>query len=196
MGSTWSDTDAVFFAEEAAIIFDSTSGVRGFQDGAGFEVGTMFMPYADSAGDRNGVIIGGAALWLLDSGDAALNDASWQFMKFMAQEDQQVTWHTGTGYFPVRTDISANSNLQTFWTDNPNFVTAISQLETTATILDDGSPNYAVLGGRAGPAPAIRRFIVEAYSSVLDDGLSAQEALDIAAEKANQELADYNAFFE
>ncbi|MEM7801376.1 MAG: ABC transporter substrate-binding protein, partial [Chloroflexota bacterium] len=196
LGSTWSDTDAVFFAEEAAIIFDSTSGVRGFQDGASFEVGTMFMPYADSTGGRNGVIIGGAALWLIDSSDAALNDASWQFMKYMAQEDQQVTWHTGTGYFPVRTDISANSNLQTFWDENPNFVTAISQLETTATTLSDGSPNYAVLGGRAGPAPAIRRYIVEAYSSVLDDGLSAQEALDIAAEKANQELADYNAFFE
>ena len=55
--------------------------------------------------------------------------------------------------------------------------------------------NYAVLGGRAGPGPAIRRYIVEAYSSVLDDGMSAQEALDAAAEKANQELSDYNAFF-
>ncbi|MFK7801510.1 MAG: ABC transporter substrate-binding protein [Anaerolineae bacterium] len=196
LGSTWSDTDAVFFAEEAAIIFDSTSGARGFQDGAGFDVGTMFMPYADSADGRNGVIIGGAALWLLDSGDGDLNDASWQFMKYMAQENQQVTWHTGTGYFPVRTDISGNSDLQAFWTENPNFVTAIDQLETTNTVLADGSPNYAVLGGRAGPAPAIRRFIVEAYSAVLDDGLSAQEALDIAAEKANQELADYNAFFE
>ena len=196
LGSTWSDTDAVFFAEEAAIIFDSTSGVRGFQDGASFDVGTMFMPYADSAGDRNGVIIGGAALWLIDSGDSDINDASWQFMKFMAAEAQQVSWHTGTGYFPVRTDISNNSDLVTFWDENPNFVTAINQLETTQTILDDGTPNYAVLGGRAGPAPAIRRFIVEAYSAVLDDGLTAQEALDIAADKANQELADYNAFFE
>ena len=196
LGSTWTDTDAVFFAGEAAIVFDSTAGARGFQDGAEFEVGTMFIPYADSAGDRNGVVIGGAALWLIDSGDDAINAASWDFMKFMAAEGQQVTWHTGTGYFPVRTDISDNSDLVTFWDENPNFVTAINQLGTTKTALEDGSPNYAVLGGRAGPAPAIRRYIVEAYSSVLDDGLSAQEALDIAAEKANQELADYNAFFE
>ncbi len=196
LGNTWTDTDSVFFAEEAAMVFDSTSGARGMQDGASFEVGTMFIPYVDSAGDRNGVIIGGAALWLIDSEDDAQDAAAWQFMKFMAEEEQQATWHTGTGYFPVRTDISGNADLVAFWDENPNFVTAINQLESTATMMDDGSPNYAVLGGRAGPAPAIRRFIVEAYSSVLDDGMTAQEALDIAAEKANQELSDYNSFFE
>jgi sn-glycerol 3-phosphate transport system substrate-binding protein len=195
LGNTWSDTDTVFLAGEAAMMFDSTAGTRGLQDGAEFEVGTMFIPYVDSAGDRNGVVIGGAALWLLDSGDAATNDAAWQFMKFMAEEAQQVTWHTGTGYFPVRTDISGNAELTAFWDENPNFVTAINQLESTKTTLDDGTTNYAVLGGRAGPSPAIRRLIVEAYSAVLDDGMTAQEALDIAAEKANQELADYNEFF-
>jgi sn-glycerol 3-phosphate transport system substrate-binding protein len=196
LGNTWTDTDTVFLAGEAAMMFDSTSGVAGLQAGAEFEVGTMYIPYADSAGDRNGVIIGGAALWLIDSEDDAQDAAAWEFMKFLTAEEQQVTWHTGTGYFPVRTDISGNADLQTFWEENPNFVTAISQLEDTFTTMDDGSTNYAVLGGQAGPAPAIRRLIVEAYSGVLDDGLSAQEALDIAAEKANQELADYNAFFE
>ena len=109
---------------EVAMMFDSTAGARGLQDGAEFEVGTMFIPYADSAGDRNGVIIGGAALWLIDNADDAKDDASWQFMKFMAEEAQQVTWHTGTGYFPVRTDISGNADLTTFWDANPNFVTA------------------------------------------------------------------------
>jgi sn-glycerol 3-phosphate transport system substrate-binding protein len=86
--------------------------------------------------------------------------------------------------------------LNAFWDENPNFRTAFEQLAATDTTLPDGSPNYAVLGGRAGPFPAIRRLIVEAYSAVLDDGLSPQEALDAAAEQANQELADYNAFFE
>jgi hypothetical protein len=36
---------------------------------------------------------------------------------------------------------------------------------------------------------------VEAYSGVLDEGKTAQEALDEAAERANQALSDYNAFF-
>ncbi len=196
LGNTWTDTDSVFFAEEAAMIFDSTAGARGFQDNADFEVKTAFIPHSDSS-ERNGVVIGGAALWLIDSGDEAENAAAWDFMRFMAAADQQVTWHTGTGYFPVRVDLQGSPppDLATFWDENPNFVTAIEQLATTRTTLDDGSPNYAVLGGRAGPFPEIRRIIVEAYSAVLDEGKTAQEALDEAAERANQALADYNAFF-
>ena len=102
----------------------------------------------------------------------------------------------GSGYFPVRVDAADDPELQQFWAENPNFTTAIEQLGTTRTTLADGSPNYAVLGGRSGPSPAIRRLIVEAYSRVLDDGATPQEALDEAAEKANRELSDYNAFFE
>lgn len=194
LGSTWTETDSTFQTQQAAFMIDSTSDVSIIQNSE-FEVQTAFIPHADSS-DRNGVIIGGAALWLIDSGDAATNQASWEFMKFMAQPAQQITWHTGSGYFPVRTDLSDNADLQAFWAENPNFVTAIEQLGTTKTTLDDGSVNYAVLGGRAGPFPAIRRLIVQAYSRVLDDGLSPQEALDEAAEKANEELSNYNSFFQ
>ena len=86
--------------------------------------------------------------------------------------------------------------MQAFWEENPNHLTALEQLMTTSTTLADGSPNYAVLGGRAGPFPAIRTILKEAYSRVLDDGWTAQEALDEAVEKSNTVLSDYNEFFE
>jgi sn-glycerol 3-phosphate transport system substrate-binding protein len=194
LGNTWTDTDSTFLTQQAAMIFDSTSDVSIIENSE-FEVGTTYIPHSDSS-ERNGVIIGGAALWLIDSGDDAVNDAAWQFMKFLAEPEQQVTWHTGSGYFPVRTDVQESEEIQTFWAENPNFQTAIDQLFTTPTTLADGSPNYAVLGGRAGPFPAIRQIIVEAYSRVLNDGLSPQEALDEAVTKANDELENYNAFFE
>jgi sn-glycerol 3-phosphate transport system substrate-binding protein len=194
LGNTWTETDSTFTTGQAAIMIDSTSDVSIIEN-SDFKVGTAFIPHSDSS-ERNGVIIGGAALWLIDSGDEAQNAAAWQFMKFMAAPDQQVTWHTGSGYFPVRADLADNPELNTFWDENPNFRTAIEQLATTQTTLDDGSLNYPVLGGRAGPYPAIRQILVETYSRVLDDGLSPQEALDEAAEKANEELANYNAFFE
>ena len=52
LGNTWTDTDTVFFAREAAMIFDSTSGAKGFQENADFEVKTAFIPHSDSS-DRN-----------------------------------------------------------------------------------------------------------------------------------------------
>ena len=193
LGSTWTDTDATFQAGQAAFIFDSTSDVA-IINNSEFDVTTTFIPHSDSS-ERNGVVIGGAALWLIDSGDDAINDAAWQFMQFMAQPEQQVTWHVGSGYFPVLTAVQDSEEIQAFWAENPNFVTAVEQLVTTTTMLEDDSINYAVLGGRAGPFPAIRRLIVDAYGRVLDDGLSPQEALDEAAELANGELENYNAFF-
>ena len=117
-------------------------------------------------------------------------------MRFMSEEAQQITWHSGTGYFPVRTSLQDSEELMGFWEDNPNFLTAIEQLADTNTTMEDGSTNYPVLGGLAGPFPAIRQLVVTAYSRVLDDGLSPQEALDEAAAAANEELANYNAFFE
>ncbi len=193
LGNTWTETDSTFLTGQAAMIFDSTAGARGFQDTAEFPVSTTYIPHSDSS-ERNGVIIGGAALWLIDTGDGDQNEAAWQFMKFMAEADQQITWHTGTGYFPVRIDLQENDTLIAFWDENPNFRTAINQLLSTET-RRDGRPNYPVLGGRAGPFPAIRRIVVEAYSRVLDDGFSPQEALDEAVQKANEELENYNSFF-
>jgi len=192
LGSTWTETDSTFTTAQAAIMIDSTSDVSIIQNSE-FPVGTAFIPHADSS-ERNGVVIGGAALWLLDSGDGDENAAAWEFMKFMAEPAQQITWHEGSGYFPVRTDVTESDEIQSFWAENPNFATAFAQLATTVTEID-GNPNYAVLGGRAGPFPAIRQIIVQSYSRVLDDGLTPQEALDEAAEKANAELENYNAFF-
>ncbi|MCB9162513.1 MAG: ABC transporter substrate-binding protein [Caldilineaceae bacterium] len=194
LGSTWTETDSTFTTGQAAIMIDSTSDVSIIEN-SDFTVGTAYIPHSDSS-ERNGVVIGGAALWLIDSGDPAINQAAWEFIKFMAEPEQQRTWHMGSGYFPVRMDMQNDPELQQFWDENPNFRTAIDQLFTTSTTLPDGSTNYAVLGGRAGPFPAIRRIIVETYSRVLDDGLTPQEALDEAAEKANAELENYNAFFE
>ncbi len=194
LGNSWSEGDTVFTTGQAAIVIDSTSDVSLIENSP-FEVGTAFVPHTDSS-ERNGVSIGGAALWLIDSGEEETNQAAWEFIKFMVEPEQQITWHTGTGYFPVRMDLLENEELQQFWEENPNFRTAIDQLFSTETVLPDGTTNYAALGGRAGPFPAIRRLLTETYSRVLDDGLTPQEALDEFAEKANVELENYNAFFE
>jgi sn-glycerol 3-phosphate transport system substrate-binding protein len=184
-----------FFGEQAAMLFLTTAGVQIIETNASFEVGTTFIPHADSS-EWNGVVVGGAALWLIETDDPDVNAAAWEFMKFLAELDQQKAWHMNTGYYPIRLDVLDDPELQEFWQENPNFQTAVDELSSTKTTMADGSPNYAVLGGRAGPFPAIRRLIVEAYSRVLDDDLTPEAALSEATQKANEELANYNAFFE
>lgn len=194
LGNTWTETRTIFSEGQSAMLFDSTAGTAGIQDTADFEVGTMFIPYADSAGSRNGVIIGGGSLWLMDAGDEETNLAAWEFMKFVAEQETQAQWHQDTGYFSVRVEAEEDPALNSFWEDEPNFRTAVEQLATTETEVD-GETNYPVLGGKAGPFPAIRQLVVEAYGRVLDDGDSPQEALDNAAERATRELQEYNEFF-
>ena len=184
-----------FFGQQAAMLFLTTAGVKIIEGNAEFEVGTTFIPHSDSH-EWNGVVTGGAALWLIDADDPKVNAAAWEFMKFAAELEQQKAWHMNTGYFSIRLDALEDPELQAFWQENPNFRTAVDELASTKTTFEDGSPNYAVLGGRAGPFPAIRQLIVEAYSRVLDDGLTPEEALNEAAEKAKGELDNYNAFFE
>lgn len=194
LGNTWTETRTIFTEGQSAMLFDSTASTAATEDTADFEVGTMFIPYADSAGERNGVIIGGGSLWLLDSGDEETNLAAWEFMKFVADQETQAQWHKDTGYFSVRVEAEDDPDLISFWETAPNFRTAVEQLASTRTEVN-GETNYAVLGGRAGPFPAIRQLVVEAYGRVLDDGQSPQEALDNAAERATRELQEYNEFF-
>ena len=196
LGNTWSDTDTVFLAGDAAMIFDSTSRASGLVDNPDFEVKTAYIPHTDSS-ERNGVVIGGGALWLIDSEDDAKDAASWDFMSFITQEVPQAVWHMSTGYLPVVESLETNppDELVTFWKANPNFRTAIDQLADTNTEIN-GETNYPVLGGRAGPFPEIRQLVIEAYSAVLKTGATPQEALDAVAEQTRQILAAYNALVE
>jgi len=184
-----------FFGEQAAMLFLTTAGVQIIESNAKFEVGTTFIPHSDSS-EWNGVVVAGASLWLIETDDPEVDAAAWEFMKFVAELEQQKAWHMNTGYYPIRVDALDDPELQEFWKENSNFRTAIDELSSTQTTLADGSPNYAVLGGRAGPFPAIRQLIIEAYSRVLDDNLTPEEALKEAAQKAKEELENYNAFFE
>ena len=184
-----------FFGQQAAMLILTTAGVQIVENNAKFEVGTTFIPRPDSS-EWNGVVVGGATLWLIETEDPEVDAAAWEFMKFVAELEQQKSWHMNTGYYPIRLDALDDPELQEFWKENPNFRTAIDELSSTKTTLADGSPNYAVLGGRAGPFPAIRQLIVEAYSRILDDGLTPEAALNEAAQKAKEELENYNTFFE
>lgn len=185
----------LFVSGRAAMLIESSANLNYIEQNSSFEVGTGFMPHSPTS-ERNGVVIGGGALWLIDSGDEAENLAAWDFMQFMVAPEQQITWHQRTGYIPVRIDLYEDEVLEDFWAERPNFRTAFDQLLITQTSLADDTPNYAVLGGRAGTFPEIRTLIIQAASQVLEGKASSTAALDAAASEANGRLVNYNAFFQ
>jgi sn-glycerol 3-phosphate transport system substrate-binding protein len=194
-GSNWEQqAEQAFASGQVAMTFESSADVARVETQSNFEVGTAYLPHRDSS-QRNGVNIGGAALWLIDSGNEVENRAALDFMKFMAAREQQIDWHKGSGYIPVRVELYEDPDLRTFWKENPNFGTAILEIYQTKDTLDNGSPNYVVHGSRAGPFADIRQLVVEAYGGVIDDGLTPRAALDEAARKADSLLTNYNAFF-
>jgi sn-glycerol 3-phosphate transport system substrate-binding protein len=191
------NTEAIqlFVTGRAAMLIESSANLSYIEQNSSFVVSTGFIPHSPTS-ERNGVVIGGAALWLIDSGNEAENLAAWDFMQFMVAPEQQITWHQKTGYIPVRIDLYEDEVLEDFWADHPNFRTAFDQLLITQTSLANETPNYAVLGGRAGTFPEIRTLVVDAAMQVLDGNASPQAALESAASEANGQLVNYNAFFQ
>ena len=53
---------------------------------------------------KPGALVGGASLWVVDTGDDVRTAASWDFITYLTAAQQQSEWSSATGYLPVRTD--------------------------------------------------------------------------------------------
>ncbi len=186
LGRKTSDTKAAFAAGQVAMTLDSTAGLRGYVDAVGgkFEVGTGFLPKLEGAED-GGVIIGGASLWMLNNRSEAEQQAAWEFMKFLAEPEQQAYWHVNTGYFPITKaayDLDlVKENAKQF----PQFQTAVDQLHAS-------KQSTATQGAVMGVFPEARQIVETAMEEIVNGARSAEEAMQHAADEITQRIRDYN----
>ena len=182
----WSGSDAIF--QEGAAMFHITStadlGNIGSAVEGSFELGTGLLPIADGV-DRNGVVIGGASVWLLDGHPTRELEAARDFVLFMTNTENMVSWHKLTGYYPVR-DSSVDALREEGWFDeNPNAFTAFDQLLNTV-------PNTASAGALMGSFLDTRTIIEEAIQKILQ-GADVESAMEEAKVLADDRLSEYNA---
>ena len=59
-----------------------------------------FLPHPEDK-ERQGVVIGGASLWMIDGKSEEEQKAAWEFMKYLQTPEVQAEWHVGTGYFAI-----------------------------------------------------------------------------------------------
>lgn len=186
----WSGSDAIFLNQEAVFHITSTADAGNITTAAaenGFELGTGLLPIADDV-ERNGVVIGGASVWLTQGHPQEELEAARDFVLYMTNTENMADWHQLTGYYPVRDSSIDLLESQNWFEENPNFTVAFEQL--TQTI-----PNQATAGALMGSFLETRTIIGEAIQRVLQ-GADVESALTDAKVLADNRLQEYNSNFQ
>ena len=143
------------------------------------DVGVAPMPGPGSPG----TLVGGASLWINDSGDPARVAAAWKYLEFMTAAQQQATWAATTGYVALRTDATELEPLKTALAD-PRFTVAGKQLQDIPA-----APTSA--GPVAGPLLEVRTAVAEGVAKILN-GDDVTATLAEMESQANALITDYN----
>jgi sn-glycerol 3-phosphate transport system substrate-binding protein len=187
----WDDPRTLMADGQVAMAVDSTAAVARYDQmlaDDGRELRTGFMPIPDGV-ERNGVVIGGASLYIVDGHSDEEIQAALEFVNWMSEPEQDVDWHQFTGYYPIRTDTREQLAADGWFDEAPNFLTAVEQLEATEV-------NAATRGALLGPFPQIRSIILDAVEDALFSGADAGDALGNVKPTADSVLQEYNELVE
>ncbi|CAH8709124.1 ABC transporter substrate-binding protein [Paenibacillus thiaminolyticus] len=182
-GRQWDDIRAAFSAGKVAMYMDSTAGIAGVMQASPFEVGTGFLPTPDGK-EANGVIVGGASLWLMNSVAEEEKEAAWDFMKYVTIPAVQAEWAAGTGYFPITKAAHEEPVLKEKYELAPQFLTTVKQLQNTMI----GS---ATRGALISVFPETRNEVATAIEK-LYQGDAPQKAVDDLTAKIDKLIEEDN----
>jgi len=186
----WDGSDAIFANQEAVFHITSTADLGNLSAAAeenGFELGAGLLPIPDDA-ERNGVVIGGASLWL--TGDKPLDEqqAALDFVLYMTNTENMVSWHKLTGYYPVRNSSVEALEAEGWFEENPNYRVAFDQLLNTQI-------NTATAGALSGNMQEIRTIVEETMQRIFS-GAEVSAELERAQTLAAARLQEYNSNFQ
>ena len=178
-GSNWEDPRGPFFAGQVGMYLDSTANTAQVIENSPFEVGSAFIPVADGM-DPEGVIVGGASLWITNQVSEEEQEAAWEFVKYLTDATVQAEWAAATGYFPITPAAYEEDALNEVYEEYPIYRTAVDQLESTTA-------NPATQGALTEVLPEARQIIETALGEMYEGG-DPQEALDEAAQRITDAL--------
>lgn len=153
----------------------------GPENAARFGVGALPAP----ASPQGGIVLGGAAVWIMNDRPTEEQQGAWEFLKYATQPSVQALWHVRTGYFPVRLSSWNMGRAAKLHKDYPQFTVARQQ------VLD--SPlNNVTAGAVLGPFTQVRESVELAFEQVLVGGETPDEAMERARDESNRAIERYN----
>lgn len=172
---------------KSAMAIESTASIRAvltLLGPASARFGTAPMPSIATT-NEGGVILGGAAIWIMKERPDIEQRGAWEFLKYATLPQVQTQWHVDTGYFPVRVSSWDMEPAATLHRQFPQFTTARDQVLRSPQ-------NAATAGAVIGPFTQVRETIQTAFEQVLVGGKTPQQALDKAAQDSDRAIERYN----
>ena len=186
----WGGSEAIFGNQESIYFITSTADAGNIIRGAaenGFEVATGLLPIPDGV-TRNGVVIGGASVWLTEGNPDDEAEVARDFVLYMTDTENMADWHKLTGYYPVRVSAVEQLESEGWFDENPEFTIAFTQLTETLT-------NQATGGALLGTFLDTRTIVGEALQKIYQGTATVDAAMAEAKRQADAVLAEYNANF-
>ena len=121
------DIGADFLNGLTAAAMMSTGSMGGLKANAQFEFGTAFLPKQDNFG----CCTGGAGLAMLANTPEEKRSAAMKYMGFVSNPENTAVWAKSTGYMPVRKSAAESAEMLEYYTEFPQFKTAVDQLPLT-----------------------------------------------------------------
>ncbi len=178
----WAGSRAIFQNGEAMFLITSVADlglIREAAEESGMTFTTGKLPIPDGA-TRNGVVVGGASIWVSRDHPEDELAAAVDFVLYMTNPENMTSWAELTGYYPVRTSS----------------VEMLGEAGQTAAFeqLLETQVNSATAGALLGTFEDTRIIVEEAVQRVLGGG-DVESALEDAKAQADARLQEYNANF-
>ncbi len=191
----WGEVNRIFLSQQAAMMMYSTSAVLKVESDArenGFEANTAYIP-APADVERQGVVIGGASLYVAKGLPQDELCAATEFMLWISATPQTIRFHQSAGYFPSTKQAVDVLEAEGWFSDHPDQQTAIDQLTETKV-------GPATQGAKFGALLEVRTIIEKQWEQMMADvdaGMSVEDAVEknlaAAKEASDVAIADYNA---
>jgi sn-glycerol 3-phosphate transport system substrate-binding protein len=178
--------DVSFPSGECAMMTGSSGLYSRVAKEAKFAYGISTLPYYQEVqGAPQNTVIGGASLWVMSGKKPAEYKGVAAFFNFLSDPQVQSASHRRTGYLPITMAAYEVTDKSGFYKQNPGTDVAVTQMIRKATDKSRGI--------RLGNFVQIRTIIDEETEQIWGGKKTAQQALDDAVRRGNEQLERFQA---